>query len=149
MPAAVPGALSRADLALASELRLAVMRLSRRLRTQRTDQSLSLSQLAVLGTLERHGPLTPRELAEHEKVSPPSMTRTLAALQERGFIIRTDHPTDGRQHLVAPTEQAVRMIRNDRRRREAFLAQRLAELSPDQRTVLRHAASILERIATS
>ncbi|HKE51713.1 MAG TPA: MarR family transcriptional regulator [Actinomycetes bacterium] len=144
-----PGVLSRTDLALASELRLAVMRLARRLRSQRTDRSLSLSQLAVLGTLERRGPLTPRELAEHEKVSPPSMTKLLAALQERGFIVRTDHPTDGRQHLVAPTEQAVRTIRADRRRRDAFLAQRLAELSPDQRAVLRHAASILERLATS
>ncbi|MGH8834362.1 MAG: MarR family winged helix-turn-helix transcriptional regulator [Actinomycetes bacterium] len=142
-------ALSRADLALASELRLAVMRLGRRLRNQRTDRSLSLSQLAVLGTLERHGPLTPRELAQHEKVSPPSMTRLLAALQERGFIVRTDHPTDGRQHLVAPTEHAVRMIREDRRRRDAFLAQRLAELSSDQRTVLRHAATILERLASA
>jgi DNA-binding MarR family transcriptional regulator len=146
---ATPYPLSRTDLALASELRLAVMRLGRRLRNQRTDRSLSLSQLAVLGTLERHGPLTPRELAEHEKVSPPSMTKLLAALHERGFIVRTDHPTDGRQHLVAPTEQAVRMIREDRMRRDAFLAQRLAELSSDQRAVLRNAASILERLATS
>jgi DNA-binding MarR family transcriptional regulator len=144
-----PHALSRADLALASELRLAVMRLGRRLRNQRTDRSLSLSQLAVLGTLERRGPLTPRELAAHEKVSPPSMTKLLAALQERGFIVRTDHPSDGRQHLVAPTEQAVRMIREDRRRRDAFLAQRLVELSSDQRAVLRRAATILERLATS
>ena len=144
-----PHALSRADLALASELRLAVMRLGRRLRNQRTDRSLSLSQLAVLGTLERRGPLTPRELAAHEKVSPPSMTKLLAALQERGFIVRTDHPSDGRQHLVAPTEQAVRMIREDRRRRDAFLAQRLVELSLDQRAVLRHAATILERLATA
>jgi DNA-binding MarR family transcriptional regulator len=146
-----PHALSRADLALASELRLAVMRLGRRLRNQRADRSLSLSlsQLAVLGTLERRGPLTPRELAAHEKVSPPSMTKLLAALQERGFIVRTDHPSDGRQHLVAPTEQAVRMIREDRRRRDAFLAQRLVELSSDQRAVLRHAATILERLATS
>lgn len=142
-------ALTRTDLALTSELRLAVMRLARRLRSQRSDQSLSLSQLAVLGTLERHGPLTPRELADHEKVSPPSMTKLLAALSERGFIIRTEHPTDGRQHLVAPTAQAVQMIREDRRRRDAWLAQRLAELSSDQRAVLRQAASILERLATS
>ena len=147
--AVTPHPLSRTDLALASELRLAVMRLGRRLRSQRADRSLSLSQLAVLGTLERHGPLTPRELAAHEKVSPPSMTKLLAALHERGFIVRTDHPTDGRQHLVAPTQQAVRMIREDRRRRDAFLAQRLTELSSDQRAVLRHAASILERLATS
>ena len=123
------------------------MRLARRLRSQRSDQSLSMSQLAVLGTLERHGPLTPRELAGHEKVSPPSMTKLLAALAERGFIVRTGHPSDGRQHLVAPTEQAV--IREDRRQRDAWLARRLAELSSAERATLRQAATILERLATS
>ena len=125
------------------------MRLARRLRGQRLDHSLSLSQLAVLGTLERHGPLTPRELAGHEKISPPSMTKLLAALAVRGFIVRTAHPSDGRQHLVALTGQAVQMIREDRRRRDAWLAQRLAELSPTERTTLRQAATILERLATS
>jgi len=142
-------ALTRSDLVSTSELRLAVMRLARRLRSHRSDQSLSLSQLAVLGTLERHGPLTPRELADHEKVSPPSMTKLLAALAERGLIVRTGHPSDGRQHLVAPTEQAVQMIREDRRQRDAWLAQRLAELSSAERATLRQAATILERLATS
>lgn len=125
------------------------MRLARRLRGQRSDTTLSLSQLAVLGTLERHGPLTPGELAEREKVSPPSMTKLLAALQERGFILRSAHPSDGRQHLVVPTHQAVDMIREDRRRRDAWLARRLVELTPDERATLRRAATILERIAAS
>lgn len=125
------------------------MRLARRLRSQRIDQSLSLSQLGVLGTLERHGPLTPRELAGHEKVSPPSMTKLLSALEERSLILRTAHPSDGRAQLVALTDQATQMLREDRRRRDAWLARRLVEMSPEERTTLRKAATILERIATS
>ncbi|MCI0688747.1 MAG: MarR family transcriptional regulator [Sporichthyaceae bacterium] len=149
MPTPTRASLSRTDLASTSALRLAIMRLARRLRSQRLDQSLSLSQLGVLGMLERHGPQTPRELADHEKVSPPSMTKLLAALAERGFILRTAHPSDGRQHLVALTDEAVEMIREDRRRHDAWLAQRLAELSPAERATLRQAATILERLATS
>ncbi len=83
-------------------MRVSVMRLARRLRNERRRHTSSrLTQLAVLGTLERHGPLTPRELAAHEKVQPPSMTRSLAGLEERGLVAahrRT--PSDGRQVLV-------------------------------------------------
>lgn len=141
------GKLSKSDLELASRLRVAIMRLSRRLRQQRSDQTLSLSQIAALGTLERHGPLTPRELADHEKVQPPSMTRILAVLEERGLVSRAPHPTDGRQVLVAVTDEAVRMLKEDRRRRTAWLAQRLAELTPDEREALHAATPVLERLA--
>ena len=64
-------------------MRVSVMRLSRRLRTERADHGLSLTQIATLATLDRHGSLTPRELADHEQVQPPSMTRILAGLEER------------------------------------------------------------------
>jgi DNA-binding MarR family transcriptional regulator len=131
---------------LASSMRVSVMRLSRRLRAERLDSSLSVTQIAALGTLERHGPLTPRELADHEKVQPPSMTRVLASLEERGLIERTPHETDGRQHLVSLTKPARDLLREDRRRREAWLAQRLAELTQDERDVLRAAAPIIERL---
>lgn len=141
------GKLSKSDLELASRLRVAVMRLSRRLRQQRSDQTLSLSQIAALGTLEHHGPLTPRELADHEKVQPPSMTRILAVLEERGLVSRTPHPTDGRQVLVTVTDEAVRMLKEDRRRRTAWLVQRLAELTPDEREALHAATPVLERLA--
>src|SRR5918996_3857221 len=104
---------------LASTLRVSVMRLSRRLRAERGDHALSLTQISVLATLDRHGPLTPRELADHEKVQPPSMTRTLAGLEERGLIDRTPHERDGRQHLVSLTAPAKELLRDDRRRREA------------------------------
>ncbi len=139
--------LTRADLELAGALRISVMRLARRLRNQRTDYSVSITQLAVLGSLMRHGTMTPRELADHERIQPPSMTRILAALEDKGLIERAGHPTDRRQVLVSLTESAVAMISEDRRRREAWLTQRLAELTPGERATLRAAAPILERLA--
>ena len=135
------------DTALASELRTTVMRLARRLRNQRTDDSLSLSQIAALGTLVRHGPLTPSELAAHERVQPPSMTRLVAKLEDAGLVTRTDHPTDGRQVLVAISPTGLELIKADRRRRDAWLAQRLRDLPPEDRDVLHRAAEILGRIA--
>ena len=140
---------TRSDTALASSLRLAVMRLARRMRSERADTSLTLSQLATLATLERHGPLTPRELAAAERVQPPSMTRLLASLEGEGLVTRTGHPTDGRQVLVAASPEGIALIREDRRRRDAWLAQRLRELAPEDREVLRRAAEVLDRLASS
>jgi DNA-binding MarR family transcriptional regulator len=137
------------DTALASELRTTVMRLARRLRNQRSDTSLTLGQLAVLGTLDRHGPLTPGELAAHERVQPPSMTRMVAALEAEGLVTRTDHPTDRRQVLVAVAPSGLELLRADRRRRDAWLAQRMRDLDPADVEVLRAAAAVLNRIADS
>jgi DNA-binding MarR family transcriptional regulator len=137
------------DTALASELRTTVMRLARRLRNQRTDDSLSLSQIAALGTLLRHGPLTPGELAAQERVQPPSMTRLLAKLEEAGLVTRTDHPTDGRQVLVAVSQKGHALIRADRRRRDAWLAQRLRDLPAEDLDALHRAAAVLGRLAES
>jgi DNA-binding MarR family transcriptional regulator len=131
---------------LASTLRVSVMRLGRRLRAERVVTDLSLTQMSALGTLDRHGPLTPRELADHEKVQPPPMTRVLAGLEERGLILRTPHETDGRQHLVSLTADAKALLKEDRRRRDAWLAQRLAELTQEERDVLRAAAPVIERL---
>jgi DNA-binding MarR family transcriptional regulator len=141
--------LSAPDAELASTLRMSVMRLARRLRAQRSDLSLTLTQLAALATLERHGPLTPGELAEHEKVQPPSMTRVLGILEDHGLVQRQPHPTDGRQQVVTITRQAVTMLREDRRRKDAWLAKRLTELTADERAALRAAAPVLERLARS
>ena len=134
---------------LASGLRLSVMRLSRRLRAERADHSLTLTQIATLSTLDQHGPLTPRELADRERVQPPSMTRVLTTLESLGLVTRTPHPTDGRQHLVARTARGAALLTEDRRRREAWLARRLAELTPGDRETLRAAAEILQRLAAS
>jgi DNA-binding MarR family transcriptional regulator len=135
------------DTALASSLRLAVMRLARRMRSERPDDSLTLTQLAALSTLERHGPLTPRELAAAERVSPPSLTRIASSLEAAGLATRTDHPSDGRQVLLAASPAGIALLREDRRRREAWLAQRLRELDPAEREVLRRAAAVLDKLA--
>jgi DNA-binding MarR family transcriptional regulator len=135
------------DTALASELRTTVMRLARRLRNQRADDTLSLSQLAALGTLFRHGPLTPGELAMHERVQPPSMTRLIAKLEEAGLVTRADHPTDRRQVLVAISASGVAMLKADRERRDAWLTQRMRDLSSEELAVLHRAADVLRRLA--
>ena len=132
--------------ALAHDLRLAVMRLSRRLRSQRADTSLTLTQLAALSTLRAKGPLTPGELAACERVQPPSMTRVLATLEGAGLIVRTKHATDGRQVIVQVTDKATGMLDEEIRMREAWLAQRLNELSPAERDQLRTASAIIERL---
>jgi DNA-binding MarR family transcriptional regulator len=125
------------------------MRLARRLRNQRTDDSLSLSQLAALGTLSRHGALTPSELAAHERVQPPSMTRLLAKLEDAGLVTRTAHPTDGRQVLVAVSTEGLARIKADRRQRDAWLTQRMRDLPAEDLEVLRRAAAVLGRLADS
>ena len=138
---------SPSQTALASSLRLAVMRLARRMRSERADTSLTLTQLATLATLERRGPLTPRELAAAERVQPPSMTRIAASLEAAGLVTRTDHPTDGRQVLLSVAPEGAALLREDRRRREAWLAQRLRELDPEDLDVLRRATAVLDRLA--
>ena len=137
------------DTALASALRLSVVRLNRRLRGQRADTSVTLTQLAALSTLKRHGALTPGELAAHEKVQPPSMTRVLAALEERGLVERRPHPTDGRQALVELTTEGRDLLRSEVRMREAWLARKLGELSDEERATLRAASDLIDRLVES
>ena len=136
-----------ADAALASSLRLSVMRLARRLRAERSDTGLGLSQLAALATLDRHGALTPGELAAHERVQPPSMTRLVTTLETAGLVTRTPHPTDGRQVLLAVAPQGRALLQEDRRRRDVWLAQRLRDLPEADLAVLRDAAAVLARLA--
>jgi DNA-binding MarR family transcriptional regulator len=138
-----------ADLELASALRMAVMRLSRRLRQERAGHDLSLTQISALAVLARSGPLTPTELAAAERVQPPSMTRVVAGLEERGLVRRTPHPTDRRQVLITVTDAARSVIDEDRRRRTAWLVDHLAALGPDELELLRGAAPVLERLAAA
>lgn len=134
---------------LASEVRLAVMRLARRLRNQRADTGLSIAFIAALGTIERNGSISPRDLADLEKISPPSMTKILATLESEGYIERSPHPTDGRQVLITTSELGRQMLSDDRKRRDAWLSQHMAALSPEERDVLRQAAVIIDRINAS
>ena len=133
--------------ALAHDLRLAVMRFSRRLRTQRVDTSVTLTHLAALSTLKRNGPMSPGELAAQERVQPPSMTRVVVALENMGLVTRTPHPTDGRQVIIGLTPAAEDLLSAEARAREAWLSGRLQELTADERAVLREAAEIMEKLA--
>jgi len=141
---------ARTDAGLASQLRLSVMRLRRRLANERhPDNELSLGAMAVLGSLYRHGELTVGELATLELVQPPSMTRTITCLEELGHVVRRRHDTDRRQVVVALTETGTSTVLADRRSRDAWLSRRLSDLTPHERAVLREAAPILERLSTT
>ncbi len=136
--------------ALATRLRLAVVRLNRRLRVQRdTEAVATLTQLSALSSLRRHGPMTPGDLAVRERVRPPSMTRVIAALGELGFVERSPHPTDGRQNVVALTDAGCAYVDAEVSARERWLDLRLAELSADERAVLCRAAEIIDRMAST
>jgi DNA-binding MarR family transcriptional regulator len=142
------------DAGLATGLRISVSRLARRLRVERlglgeTEAILSDIQLAALSALERHESMTPGELADHEKVQPPSMTRVIAVLEERGLVLRAPHATDRRQVVLTVTAEGRSLVQRVRRRRDAWLAQRLQELSPEERQILRAAAPVLEKISQS
>jgi DNA-binding MarR family transcriptional regulator len=149
MPPTVQAA-SRTDPGLASELRFSVARLSRRLRSEREpDNPLSVGALSALGILFREGECTIGTLAAHERVQPPSMTRTVNCLVEEGYAARRPSEHDGRQVLVDLTDKGREILLADRRRRDAWLAQRLRELTPDERDLLRQAAPLIQRLATS
>jgi DNA-binding MarR family transcriptional regulator len=116
---------------------------------QGLQPELSDTQLAALATLEKHTAMTPGELAEHEKVQPPSMTRVIAALEERGLMQRMPHPTDRRQVVLTVTDHGRDVVRQVRRLREAWLARRLRDLTPAERATLREAVPILEKLSQS
>jgi DNA-binding MarR family transcriptional regulator len=134
---------------LASRLRLAVVRLNRRLRAQRdTEAVATLTQLSAMASLHQHGPMSLGELAARERVQPPSMTRVIAALAEHGFVQRSPHPTDGRQIVVVLTDAGRGYVDAEVNARERWLDARLAELSADERGVLCRAAEIIDRMAS-
>ncbi len=134
--------------ALAHDLRLAVMRFSRRLRNQRVDQSVTLTHLAALSTLKRHGAMSPGELAGHERVQPPSMTRVVVALEGMGLVTRSPHPTDGRQVVIDLTPAAEELLTAEARAREAWLTGMLERLTVEERAVLYEAAVIMDKLAS-
>lgn|SRR5579859_1612697 len=144
---------TRSDAGLATAMRISVSRLARRLRVEQRlgvggpDPALSDIQLAALAALERNEAMTPGELAEYEKVQPPSMTRVIAVLEERRLVRRSAHPTDRRQVILTVTAEGRALVDRVRRRKEAWLAQRLQELSPEEVEILRAAAPILERLS--
>ena len=143
------GSSVRTDAELASVLRLAVARLNRRLRTERPVDSLPAGLVAVLATLDRLGPTTPSQLAAAEAVRPPSMTRTIARLEDADLLRREPHPTDGRRVVVALTAAGRDVLFADRRRRQAWFVDHLRALDPAARDVLRAAAPLLVALAAA
>src|SRR6476646_6718136 len=130
---------------LANDLRLACMRISRRVRFESTDV-IAPHQFSVMARLE-DAPRTSRELAGIERVSAPSMSRTVAGLVERGFVLRQDDPTDGRQVILSLTPEGLAVLKDSRRRRDQWMAVRLKNLPAEEREVLARAAEILSRVA--
>jgi DNA-binding MarR family transcriptional regulator len=130
---------------LATRLRLAVTRTARRLRQEGTV-GFTASQGALLATIERHGPLTPSELAQRERVQRPTVTRMLARLEQDGIVQRAADPADGRSFLVSLTPAGLELLHEVRSRKDAYLARRLSELDDEERTALAHAADVLEHL---
>lgn len=145
MPAA-PGPSSRRPAPLAGDLRVALTHAVRRIRMERSSDQITDVQYSVLAALSMHGPMAPSTLAEHEHVQPPHMTRVVTALEQAGLVQRSAHPTDGRQVVVSITDAGQDEVRETRRRRDAWLAERLATLTADEREVLAGATALIRRI---
>ena len=134
-----------ATTSVAAHLRVVVARTARRLR-QEAGTDLSPSQTAALATIERHGPLTPSELAARERIQRPTATRVIARLEEAGLVERTADPADGRSSLVSLSAEGRALLEKLRANKDAYLARRLDALDPDELAALERAAEILERV---
>jgi DNA-binding MarR family transcriptional regulator len=143
----VPAATKTTIAELASQLRPAMLRLTRLVRLQRVDLSISLTQLSAMGTLAKNGPMTAGELATCEKVQPPSMTKVLATLEERKLVVRETSEADRRQMIIAITDAGREVLRGETRSRDLWLSQRLADLSADERALLEQVVPILDKLA--
>ena len=132
---------------LAVLVRDAITRVNRRMRQTRPVGDLTHSQISALQSLDLGGALTPRELAEAERVQPPTLTRIVSRLEEMGLVARTPHPSDGRQVILALSPAGRELLEGYRRSRDEWLAQRLSELGPEDRDTVARAAEILARIA--
>jgi DNA-binding MarR family transcriptional regulator len=130
---------------LAGHLRLTIVRTARRLR-QEAGGELSPSLTAALSTVERHGPLTPSEVAARERIQRPTATRVLARLEEQGLVERMADPRDGRSSLLTTTAAGRALLAELRTRKTAFLAHRIEKLDPEERETLSRATNILERM---
>jgi len=131
----------------ASRLRMATFRLARRLRAQRAVDSMSDGQFAVLAALTIHGEHTLGQLADRERVTAPSMNRTVSLLEEAGYLTRTPHEDDRRKVTIALTDAGRTVVDETVRRRDAWLEEALEGLSPTERETLAAAAEIMRKVA--
>jgi len=132
---------------LGHQLRHTILRLARRVRAERADNAMSDGRLSVLFMLANEGAQTLGSLSEHERVTPPSMNRTINALVEVGLVTRVADATDGRKVAIDVTDAGRRLVKETRRRRDAWFASRLNTLSADERATLDAAETILRRLA--
>jgi DNA-binding MarR family transcriptional regulator len=132
----------------AAHLRTAIVRTARRLRQEAAAETSGLTptSVAALATIERHGPMTPSEIAAIERVKRPTITRTLACLEREGLIDRAADPADGRSSLVSVNGAGRERLRRLRGRKNAYLARRMRDLSAEEVETLERAAEILERM---
>jgi DNA-binding MarR family transcriptional regulator len=128
---------------LAPRLRWAITRMARRLR-QEAGTDLGPSQVAALATVERHGPLSPSELADRERIKRPTATRIVRHLEAAGLVERVKDPEDGRASILSATPEARELLKRLRARKTAYLAKRLAAMDADDRRTLERAAELLE-----
>jgi DNA-binding MarR family transcriptional regulator len=131
---------------LAPKLRVSIARLARRLRQEGAPGDATPSQLAALALIYRSAPMTLGELAAAERVKPPSMTRIVAALEERGLVQREQSPQDGRVIRVLITGAGRRAHEEYQKRRDEWLHKQLATLGPDERKLLERASELLDRL---
>ena len=131
----------------ASEIRIATFRLARRLRAERAIDTMSDGQFAVLATLKMHGPHTLGELAGRERVSAPSMNRTVNCLEESGYLSRTPDETDRRKVNIALTDDGLEVVEETVRRRDAWLEAAISALPADKRALLLEAAEVMREVA--
>jgi DNA-binding MarR family transcriptional regulator len=128
---------------LAPRLRWAITRMARRLR-QESGVDLGPSQVAALATIERHGPLSPSEVAERERIKRPTATRIVRHLETAGLVERVKDPEDGRASILSATPDAKELLKRLRARKTAYLARRLDAMSTEDRRTLERAAELLE-----
>ena len=131
------------------DLRIAILRLSRRMRLERAGEDVTDGQLSVLFVLWKEGPQTLGSLAEHDRVTPPSMNRTVNALVEAALVTRESSPDDGRKVLITATEAGLEIARETKRRRVAWFARQLDTLTLQQRASIDAATPILRQLADS
>ena len=132
-----------------SALRLAVLRLSRRLRQETAGSGdITPSQMSALVVLSTHGELTLGELAGIERIAPPSMTRIAARLEGKGLLERRADASDRRVARVAISSSGEKLLRESRERGDAFVSARLASLSEEEQALLARAVPLLERLAS-
>jgi DNA-binding MarR family transcriptional regulator len=136
------------DAELASAIRLSITRAARKLRAQRVNQAITLSQLSALATVSKYGPLSAGEVAAAEQMQPPSMTKILAALETAGLIDRVPHPEDRRQSVISISAEGEQLLEDEGRARDEWLAQRLAEISDGDRNRLLEAMDVLDRLGS-